>query len=45
VACNPDDPDDIARAIEWAVDHKPSSKTAFSWERTADRLSSVYHSL
>lgn len=45
VLCNPDDPDDIARAIERAVEREPQSGTAFSWERTADQLITTYESL
>lgn len=45
VICDPEDPDDIAVAIERAVECESPTGTTFSWERTADRLTNVYEAL
>lgn len=46
VVCDPDDYDDIARAIERAIEcDDPTESTQFSWNRTANKLVDMYKSL
>lgn len=46
VLCNPEDTDDIARAIEDAVERDdPTGGTRFSWNRTANKLVEIYGSV